>query len=339
MILSQKDKQSKHRKKYFDFFPEDIHLKDDAYHGSNAIAFTEWWYFDAELDNGYSIQMHLRVGSLLKNSVVLFFKKFEIYKDKKLLISKRRVHLKRHVFVSNDNPYVKINDKEIINGYIDKKTGKWIYVTNFEIEDAGLYLKFEGTGNGYKGVVGKPINKKGTTKQGKWAVILPFANVSGKIKIKNKSVTVRGFGYHDHNWDMRGTVITNYGWLWGKIYTKDYTIVWSKVFKTKDISSNLLIISKKNGNYINIESDEIEFITDEYKKEKKGTIPHHFYLNVNNDNIKLKIDMKAESIHHQKVFGFINYYRFHMECKGYVSIDSKKEEINDILISEFLRFG
>jgi len=339
MIFFKKDKKAEKKEKYFEFSPKNITLKDDAFHGSKAISFTEWWYFDAELDDGYSIQMHLRVGSLFKSSVVIFFEKFEIYKDRKLVTTKRKIYLKKHVFVSKEIPYVKINGKDIIKGLIDDKSGKWIYDVNFEINGVEAHLKFVGDGHGYSGAVGNPYNKKGTTKQGKWAVILPFAEVTGKLKIENNKINVKGFGYHDHNWDMRGTVITNYGWLWGKIYIKDFAIVWSRVFKTKSIASNLLIISKKNNGYINVKSDDIKLITDDYKKKNGKLIPHHLNLYVNNENFSLNIDMKAKGIHHTRVMGFINYYRYHMECKGFVTIDSKKEEIDDILICEFMRFG
>jgi hypothetical protein len=43
----------------FEFSPQDINLKDDAYHGSKGLQFTEWWYFDAALNDGYSIQLVL----------------------------------------------------------------------------------------------------------------------------------------------------------------------------------------------------------------------------------------------------------------------------------------
>jgi hypothetical protein len=325
--------------KHFEFSPQDITFKDDAFHGSKGFTFTEWWYFDSELDNGYSIQMHLRVGGLLKSRFVVFFQKLDIYKDRELITSQRKIFLKKHVYVSREIPHVKINGKDIIKGEIDKKTGKWVYLLNFEKENISANLKFIGSGRGYKGIVGKPYNKKGTTKQGKWAVILPFAEVTGKLKIKNKEINLKGFGYHDHNWDMRGTVITNFGWLWGKIYLKDITIVWSRVYKTKSIASNLLIVSKKNNGYINIKSDDITLLTNDFRKEKGRLIPHHINLKVNIDKVDITIDMKAKGIHHTRVMGFTNYYRYHMNCKGVVTINSKKEEIDDILICELMRFG
>jgi predicted secreted hydrolase len=337
--MSSSKSKEKPIKKNFQFIPENITLKDDAFHGSNALSYTEWWYFDANLDNGYSIQMHIRVGSLLKNRFVVFFQKMDLYKDKKLITSKRRIFSKKHVFTSEEIPNVKINGKDIIKGHIDKKTGKIIYELNFEIDNIAAFLKFEGSGKGFKGTLGKQINKKGTTKQGKWAVILPYAIVNGKIKIQNKIIDVKGYGYHDHNWDMRGLVITEYGWFWGRLYTKDYTLIWARILETKSVGSNLLIISNKNNGYTNFKSNDIKLTQDDYKKEKGGSIPHHFTLIVKNDKISLDLNMKALDVHHTRVMGFTNYYRYHMSCKGIITIDSKKEKIDSISICEFFRFG
>lgn len=339
LILYLTIEKNKKKEKYFEFSPEDITLTDDAFHGSKALSFTEWWYFDANLNNGYSIQLSIRVGALLKSFIFIVFKRLDVYKDGELIKSKKKLYLKKHFFASKDTPHVKINGKDIIKGHIDKKTGKGIYDLDFKIDNISANLIFEGNTKGYKGTVGKPINKKGNTKQGKWAVILPLATVSGKIKIKNKEIEVNGFGYHDHNWDMRGTVITNYGWFWGKIYFKDYIIVWAKVFKTKDIASELLVISKKNEGYITIESDQIHLVTNNYKKEYRKLIPHHLTLLVNNSKVNLKVDMSAMTIHHTRVMGFVNYFRYHMKCKGSININSIEDKIEDNCICEFMIFG
>ena len=339
ILLYSAGKKIKAKEKFFEFLPEDITLKDDAFHGSKALSFTEWWYFDANLDNGYSVQLSVRIGSLLKSFIFIVFKRIDLYKDGELIKSKKKLHLKKHFFASEEVPHVKINGKNIIEGHIDKKTGEWIYDLNFKIGNITADLSFKSKTKGYKGTVGKPINKKGTTKQGKWAVIMPLATVSGKIKIRNKKIDAKGFGYHDHNWDMRGLVITNHGWFWGKLYLKDHIVVWAKVFKTKSIASELLIVSKKNGSYVNIPSDQIQLITDDYKKEKGKMIPRHLTLLANGKNVAVDIDMNAMTIHHTRVMGFINYFRYHMKCKGSVTIDSTSENIEDNCICEFLRFG
>ena len=51
----------------FKFIPSNLSIKDDAFHGSTAPRFTEWWYFDAVFDNGYSIQLSVRFLSIIKN--------------------------------------------------------------------------------------------------------------------------------------------------------------------------------------------------------------------------------------------------------------------------------
>jgi hypothetical protein len=105
------------------------------------------------------------------------------------------------------------------------------------------------------------------------------------------------------------------------------------------IGSNLLIISKKNDGYINVKSDDIKLTVDNYKKEKGRSIPHHLNLFVNTENVSLNIDMKARGVHHSRAMGFVNYYRYHMDCKGFVTINSDKDTIDDILICEFMRFS
>ena len=54
-------------------------LGDDAYHGHGLLPFTEWWYFDAMFDNGYSAQMSVRVISAFGKGYV--FERLDLYKD------------------------------------------------------------------------------------------------------------------------------------------------------------------------------------------------------------------------------------------------------------------
>jgi hypothetical protein len=44
---------------------EDVTLKDDAFHGQGQHAYAEWWYFDAVLDNGYSLTFGVKVFDVL----------------------------------------------------------------------------------------------------------------------------------------------------------------------------------------------------------------------------------------------------------------------------------
>jgi len=76
---------------------EDIIPNDDAYHGNFKILDIEWWYFDANFTNGYSLHIGCRTFSRKKLGIVQLF--LEFYKDGELLTEKK----KRFLFKNFDS--------------------------------------------------------------------------------------------------------------------------------------------------------------------------------------------------------------------------------------------
>ena len=72
------------------FSPTNITLKDDGFHGSKAPRYTEWWYFDAVFENGYSAQMSVRLLSIIKNRFIPVYKRLDIYRDGEILHHNRK---------------------------------------------------------------------------------------------------------------------------------------------------------------------------------------------------------------------------------------------------------
>ena len=323
----------------FKYNPEDITIKDDAFHDSKSLFFTEWWYFDATLNDGYAVQMNVRIASALKKSIFLVYLRLELFKDGVRIKRHKKVCSIKNFYGSKEKPVIKIGGKEVITGLIDKKTGNMIFNISVDIEDTVVDLRFEGISKGYKGRSGIPRGKKGKTKEGGWAVILPRAIVTGKIILDDKELNVNGIGYHDHNYDVKLPVITNYGWFWGKIYFTNSTVVWAKVFETQKIASPLCIISKNNNGFISVKSENIQFIAKDFKKKYKKMLPHFLNLKVNNENVKLDIKMNVLEIDYEKTMGFMNYFRYHTNCSGFLKIDNVEEKVNGRFIAEFLRFG
>jgi predicted secreted hydrolase len=317
------------KKSPFTFHPKDISLKDDAFHGSKASRFTEWWYFDTVFDNGYSTQMSVRVLSIIKNRLVLVPQRLDIYKDGWLVKhSIKRCPYKKFE-PSTEKPLVKIFGKTVIEGRIDKDTGRWIYDLDFEIGDYGAKLRFEGVTKGWKGQnLGNDW----------WVVALPGANVKGILKVNNKKIDVKGVGYHDHNWDVRYSASKNHGWFWGKINTESYNITWATIYKTRDLGQPILVINEKNGGYINIKPENIDFLGKDLKLNHKKEIPHYFNLKAKDEKVDLDFNMKVIDVHHSKIMSTMNYWRYHVLCDGYIKVNSKKETIKETYIAELLRF-
>jgi hypothetical protein len=320
-IFTQKD--------FFDnffFSPEDIELNDDAFHGSDSLHFTEWWYFDSVFDNGYSVQIGIRIVGLINQGLIHV--RLDIYKDGKLISHEIEPYILWDVFTSKEIPLVELNGRKIMEGYIDNSTGKWIYNLNIQLNKASAKLIFTGCTKGWKGV----------TPGGKWAVILPRANVKGIITYNNNTVNVEGIGYHDHNWDVTLFTGINFGWHWGKMNSESYTITWAKILTTRFWGQPLLVINEKDGDYINIESENINLQITEYTINQGMLVPNEFIIEANERNVSIHIDMEVIDIHHVRWVGIINYWRYHMQCSGYITIGDVIEPIDQIEITEFIRF-
>ena len=315
----------------FVFQPEEISLEDDAFQGvenSRLLHFTEWWYFDSIFDNGYSIQTAVRLICLFGLEVV-GISRLDIYKDGDLLYHKRNVHLMGEIEISEARPDIKINGEQVVKGYIDDLTGKWIYDIFFDMDDTSVDLHLVGQTCGYKGDV--PGSE--------WTVVLPRANVTGTIRLNDESIEVEGTGYHDHNYEVGLPSLDNFGWYWGRISTENYTINWAEILKTRMDGYKICVISEKNGGYTNIMPEDIRIVVANYTISNLYMIPTTIFLNVDAENIKIQVKMDFPDIHHCRLMGLMNYWRYHMGCDGYITVGSQTEIIEGISICEFLRFN
>ncbi|MCX6665657.1 MAG: hypothetical protein NT038_06320 [Euryarchaeota archaeon] len=307
----------------FVFSPKPVNLSDDAFHGADTIDFTEWWYFDAILNDGYSIQLIFQVISLLDRNVLST--KINMYQNGKLVANAEKIFLPDEFFISKETPLITINGKQVMNGEIDH--GQWIYDVSVDINDVAVDLCFVGTTCGWKGDA--PVSK--------WAVILPKADVQGMITINNQKQNVMGTGYHDHNWELNAQAGKYFGWLWGKISTGSVTVVWSSILDTRFEGQPILVINIGAQEYQSIDPSAIRFTADEIFLENGKMIPHKFVLHATTDTVSVSLTMTVETIHHVKV-GTITYWRYHVHCLGSVTIDGKTELVDQKEIAEFVRF-
>ncbi len=310
----------------FIFSPEDIELKDDAFHGADTLHFTEWWYFDAAFDNGYTAQVGIRVLGIINQGIVSV--RLDIYKEGELESHELKKYLIWDFYASKDVPLIKLKEKQVMDCHINETTGNWVYNLSLELDKSSVELRFVGCTKGWKG----------STPGGKWAVILPRADVSGTIKLKNEEINVSGIGYHDHNWEITVFTGINFGWFWGKVNSNSYTMTWSKIMTTRFWGQPLLVINKKNDDYMNIEPEYIQFIVKDIHIEKGMLVPYSFVLKVQKEDVSLHVDMEVVDTHHERWVGIINYWRYHIKCTGSITIDSQTEIIDDIQIAEYIRF-
>lgn len=310
----------------FVFSPEDIELKDDAFHGADTLHFTEWWYFDTAFDNGYTAQVGIRVLGVINQGIVSV--RLDIYKEGELKSHELKKYLIWDFYASKDVPLIKLKGKQVMECHINETTGDWVYDLSLELDKSSVELRFIGCTKGWKG----------STPGGKWAVILPRANVSGTIKLKNEEINVSGIGYHDHNWEITVFTGINFGWFWGKVNSNNYTMTWSKIMTTRFWGQPLLVINKKNDEYMNIEPEYIQFIVKDIHIEKGMLVPYSFVLKVQKEDVSLHVDMEVIDTHHERWVGIINYWRYHIRCTGSITVNSQTESIDEVQLAEYIRF-
>lgn len=308
------------------FTPQALTLADDAFHSSTSLQFTEWWYFDAVLHNGYSVQFSVRVLSGLKLSLV--FVRFDMYKDGHLMVHKTKMHLLRDVKLSRETPHIQVAGKQIMNGTLDKKTGDFIYNISLTIDELTASLQFIGCSKGWKGQ-----HYGGDW----WAVVLPQAMVSGSVIINDERIDVQGTGYHDHNWDVQIFALKNLGWFWGKLNSETYSMNWAAIMKTRSCIQPVLIINEKHKGYIPIQPKNIDLQLGDVRRENGKSIPHRFSIDAEGEQVVFHVSMKTIDTHFVRIFPFMRYWRYHLQCTGSITVGAKQEPINNVFIAEFLK--
>ncbi|MFW9998618.1 MAG: hypothetical protein ACFE9Q_01775 [Candidatus Hodarchaeota archaeon] len=255
--------------------------KDDALHIDMEEKGTrEWWYFDARLDNEYTVvgffrAKHERTG---KTGVEI-----TIYRPNGEKIQKVIDYHYSDLKASQDIPDVQIGKNYIKVDYSNKELP--IYEIFLDEGDYGLHLIYTAQVHGWK--PGKGYIEFGKSHQFGWVIALPRADVEGTIKVDKEIIQVKGIGYHDHNWlNFNFALIINY-WYWGRIYSENYTVIFAyiKCNKKMDNYPIQVLMLAKNGKVI-LSTGEYELIQEnfEYNNKAGNSYPKILKFNINDQN-------------------------------------------------------
>ena len=176
---------------------------------------------------------------------------------------------------------------------------------------------------------------KGRTYLGRWLVIPRFI-VKGSIYHEGTQISCSGHGYHDHNLYPITAPFTTKGYHFGKIPFGQNSFTWAHVLKSKTKTQPILIISTKDK-YFSIDVNDITYTTLKHSTEHNKTIPVDWNINVEAPDIHL--DVTLESLHrHYVSVPSVHYWRYHTKNTGHITMNSHNFPINNIEISEYLKF-
>jgi hypothetical protein len=309
------------------FSPEDIELGDDAFHGNGILPYTEWWYFDAMFDNGYSAQMSIRIVSVYGKQMAMM--RLDFYKNSVFVSHQSQSFYLNEIFASSIVPLVQLQGKAIMVGSCDNRTGDFIYDVSFDFSGNAAALRFVGCTKGWKGLLNSGAG---------WAVILPRANVTGTITVNDTTMNVTGVGYHDHDWNVKSRMAVSFGWFWGKIDSSNFTATWSTILTTRTIAQPIMVVNKKNAGYIAIPSETIWFSAKDVHLDHFMFVPQFFNIETMTDKVFLVVNMEVISVNHERFMGYMNYWRYHVKCSGIFMVDGHAETVDGVFIAEYFRF-
>jgi len=310
----------------------EIQPQDDTCHGNIKLLDIEWWYFDAVLENGYSVHIGFRIYHIRGFGIIQ--SRIDIYKDGKVIAEELKIDLFSKFVIDPHFPTIKIGDKTVVKFDNDayERNKEWKYNVKFSINDNAVDLLFTGTTKGWK------IETLDTC----WAVPLPKAVVTGEITVDGKKLQVKGLGYHDHNWSYSPvTAMNNLGWYWGRISSDTINVTWAKTIQNRAKTDIIAVINKDRGIFYNVDPENVDISTGNYILNNGGEIPEVFNLKINDEtNVKIYCQVKMNTIDTQYTRIFtIKYWRYHVIANGRISIGNYYEDIsNKPQIIEFLKF-
>ena len=303
---------------YFD--PIDIELSDLGYNLTNKIS-AQWWYFDAVFSNNYSTVVgifHLGIAG----KIGFFFIRINMYENGQFLERCYKIIPQRQITFSLETPELTYKNSNIYSGKYDSNQ-KILAHLNVTIVDTRINLNFSELTKGWKGYTGR----------GWWSCPLPKAQVNGSIKTHNKTMQVNGIGYHEHAWMVQSM---HRNWKWGKFSSLTTNTIFSKNMKNlREEDMFLVVINTDAHNFTSIHRDNLSYSHVDYMFDHGKFIPIKSVLEINQEPIHLIVTFEAESVHFTSLI-ILNYWRFHMQIKGNITINDKSEEIDDHQIMEYL---
>jgi hypothetical protein len=302
------------------FNPVDIDLSDLGYNHTNKIA-AQWWYFDAVFSNNYSTVIGIFHFSI-SSKIGFFFIRINIYENGQFLERSYKFIPLNHISFSLEKPELSYLTSPIYSGTYDT-THKIKVHLNVTIINTHLNLTFTELTKGWKGYTGK----------GWWSCPLPKASVNGTIRLNNKIIPVSGDGYHEHAWMVQSM---HRNWKWGKFSSASTNTIFSKNMKNlREEDIFLVVINTDTQNYTSIYRNNISYTHVDYMIDHGKIIPTKSILEINQYPIYVNVTFSAKSLHFTSLI-LLNYWRFHMQIIGYITVNDITEEIDDNQIMEYL---
>jgi len=303
------------------FLPEHDGIHIDI----NEKGTAEWWYFDAILDNGYTVvgffrARHERTG---ETGVEIM-----VYKPNDEKIQKVVDYKRTDFTIAEKTADLSIGKNYIKVDYSNKKLPT--YEIFLDEDDMGVHLTYKSKVEGW--MPGKGEAQFGNKGHFGWAVAIPQADVEGTIKVEGKEMSVKGVGYHDHNWLNFGMPLYLKYWYMGHYFAGDFSFIYAYIKCNKRMDYYPIQVAMlAKGEDIFLSSGEYELIAEDFEYNEKANNKYPKSLTfkfAENQTITMKVERIVDADNLLNEFGplvrFIGKHLLRLK-PGYFRFNSKVE--------------
>jgi hypothetical protein len=312
--------------------------KDDAMHPYPDEKYYEWWYLDAQFDNGYScvITFHYR---LVFSEPHIPGVQLHIYApDGKNVVTFKPFDPK-DCNASTDHCDVKIGD----NFVRQEKDGT--YKVSVHTRRAGADLTFKNILPGWKPDGSATLLDKDGAIQG-WCVPIPRGEVEGTLYIGETPIQVKGNrGYHDHNWGNSNMHDYFSGWYWGRLYDDKYTLIYGWVYpmNKKDPMSAKLYLARENKILLTTQNFTLKEAKIETDPELERQYAKDLTLTSKDKDVEFNCKMitksVVEKVNMSAAANWPTYYwRFLADYNAEIKAGGRTEKVKGETIHEYMLF-
>jgi hypothetical protein len=264
---------------------------DDGLHMDKRGMY-EWWYFDAHLDNGYTIVVFFHASNPNPGLEGKTGMEIVLLRPDGIRVQKFIPYKKSQFTAARDKPEVTIGGNTLrVEQHAD---GLPVYEIDVKEMGLGCHLTYQAEVNGWK--PGTGLSHFGDLGFFGWVIPFARASVEGTITDGDKTIQVRGIGYHDHNWlNFPFQQIIQY-WMWGRIYSENYTVAFACIQCNEKVDNHIVkVLMLADGKEVILSTGEFEFAKDdfEYNDRAKYQFPKQIIISAPGE---LKATLKMNRI-------------------------------------------
>jgi hypothetical protein len=226
--------------------------RDDGLHHHGGEGYYEWWYFDAQFDNGYSCVLTWHWRNAFLKPHIPTIQIFTYAPDGKRHIGMAAVK-PEECKAREDRCDVQMGDS-----FCRQEDGA--YRVTMHAKGVGAELVFRNLLPGWKPASGFIYRSK-AAEQG-WAIAVPRGEVEGNLYLGGQVIPVKGRGYHDHNWGSVNMYECFQGWYWGRLFDPTCTLIYAWMLPLKEAEKSLPFLYLAKGNKPILATDKFQFVVE-----------------------------------------------------------------------------